>query len=116
MKSSSGYTKHCSKCRAQFYPALRMVACNRPIPSQCNYLHPSSYFPAELDTASANQGTDNDTTMDEESAVRIEEESVGTPIGHAGFSTSYLEHFDDSQPGRSAESQCQNNAEDAMWW
>jgi len=43
--------------------------------------------------------------MDEESGVRIEEESAGTPIGHAGFSTlstSYLERFDDSQPGRSA--------------
>src|SRR5438045_5393567 len=79
-----------------------MISYNRPIPSRPNYLHSSSYFPTELNTASAKQGTDNDTTMDEESGVRIEEESAGTPIGHAGFSTSYLERFDDSQPGRSA--------------
>ena len=104
MKSSSGYTKHCSKCRARFYLDLRMVACNRPIPSRRNFLPPSSYFLVELDTASAKQGIDNDITMGKESVVRIEEESTGAPIGHVGFSTlstSYLERFDDSQPGRS---------------
>ena len=95
-----------------------MVACNRPIPLQRNYLHPSSYFPAELNTASAKQGTDNDISMDEESAVRIEEDQLVHQLvmqdsqhcRHHIWSTLMI-----LSQGGAQESQCQNNAKDAMW-
>jgi len=110
MKSSGGYTKHRSKCKARIYPALRTITNNSPFTLRRNRLPPSPsrrpLLPLKLDAASMRQVKDNDTTMDEDYALGIEEGSAeDAPIGSKGLktsSTSYLEHFSDSQPGRSA--------------
>ena len=111
LKSSGGYTKHRSKCKARLRPALRTIANNNPFATRRNHLPPSPslrpLLPLKPDAMLTRHDKMDDITMDEDYALRIEEGSaVNAPIGNeeelTTSSTSYLEHFNDSQPGRSA--------------